>query len=142
MGVIEGTDLADEYVMVGAHYDHVTSCEGFGPTDTICNGATDNATGVAAVLDIARSLARTPTRPLGHHRSLGPGGGRPPRRQPLRLEPAHPPRATVTYVNFDILGANLLPALRTTHFAIGAETGGAGSPAPCDRRSAASRSTR
>ena len=62
VGVIEGTDLADEYVMVGAHYDHVSSCDGSTPTDTICNGATDNATGVAAVLDIARSLARTPTR--------------------------------------------------------------------------------
>jgi hypothetical protein len=31
----------------------------------------------------------------------------------------------VAYVNFDIQGANLLPSLRTTSFAVGAETGGA-----------------
>jgi hypothetical protein len=30
----------------------------------------------------------------------------------------------VSYVNFDIQGANLLPTLRTTTFAVGAETGG------------------
>src|SRR5690606_11951385 len=26
IGVLPGTDLADEYVVVGAHYDHVASC--------------------------------------------------------------------------------------------------------------------
>ena len=49
IGIIPGTDLADEYVMVGAHYDGLgTSCRDHGPADTICNGATDNATGVTA----------------------------------------------------------------------------------------------
>ena len=31
---------------------------------------------------------------------------------------------TVAYVNFDVLGSNLLPSLRNTTFAVGAETGG------------------
>jgi Zn-dependent M28 family amino/carboxypeptidase len=38
------------YVMVGAHYDHVPGCE----------GADDNASGTAAVLELARVLAGVP----------------------------------------------------------------------------------
>ena len=47
LGVIPGSDLADEYVMVGAHYDHLGDLPHGGPTDNICNGATDNAAGAA-----------------------------------------------------------------------------------------------
>jgi hypothetical protein len=35
-----------------------------------------------------------------------------------------PNAAVKAYINFDIQGANLLPSLKTTSFAIGAETGG------------------
>ncbi len=45
----------DEYVVIGAHYDHL----GFDPFldgDRIYNGADDNASGVAAVLQIARAF--------------------------------------------------------------------------------------
>ena len=38
--------------------------------------------------------------------------------------PLVPLADTVGYVNFDIQGANLLPALRNTTFAVGAESGG------------------
>src|SRR5829696_6396176 len=63
VAVIPGTDLANEYVVVGGHYDHLgSSCQSKEAGDTICNGATDNAAGVAAVLAIARSIARNPTR--------------------------------------------------------------------------------
>ncbi|MEQ1856967.1 MAG: M20/M25/M40 family metallo-hydrolase [Longimicrobiales bacterium] len=55
--------LRGEYVIVGAHYDHL----GFGgegslaPGETaIHNGADDNASGTAAVLEIARRLATGP----------------------------------------------------------------------------------
>ncbi|MEZ5167240.1 MAG: M28 family peptidase [Acidimicrobiales bacterium] len=57
VGRIPGTDLADEIVVVGAHYDHLASCDQQGG-DTICNGATDNAAGTAVVLEIARALAQ------------------------------------------------------------------------------------
>ena len=61
LGVIPGTDLPEEYVIVGAHYDHVgSSCTSKQAGDTICNGATDNAAGVAAALAIARDIARNP----------------------------------------------------------------------------------
>ena len=64
VGVIPGTDLADEYVMIGAHYDHVGhGCRDVRAGDDICNGATDNAASVAAVLQVVRSLVAAPQPP-------------------------------------------------------------------------------
>jgi hypothetical protein len=126
VAVIPGTDLADEYVMIGAHYDGLGSgCFTPDPADTICNGATDNATGVAAVLDIARRVAGAPLRrsliiALWDREEDGLLGSRFYAQNPLI-----PIADTVAYVNFDILGANLTPALRNTTFAVGAESGGA-----------------
>lgn len=61
IGVIRGTDAAlrDEIVVIGAHYDH----EGIGTPvngDSIFNGADDDASGVTAVLEIARMIAAGP----------------------------------------------------------------------------------
>ncbi len=63
IGLIPGSDPAvqDEYVVVGAHYDHV----GVGPAvdgDSIYNGADDDGTGTVAVLEIARALVASPPR--------------------------------------------------------------------------------
>ncbi len=57
IGKIEGNDpeLKDEYVIFSAHYDHLgitTPVDG----DSINNGAHDNASGVAALLEMANSL--------------------------------------------------------------------------------------
>jgi len=135
LAVIRGRELPNEYVIVGAHYDHLDSrsnaagdCSSAGPTGgDVCNGATDNATGVAEVLGIARAIRRLPE---------------PPRRSVVLAlwdaeedgllgslyyvnHPLVPLAQTTAYVNFDIQGANLLPSLRTTTFAVGSETGGA-----------------
>jgi len=134
MAVLRGSELPDEYVIVGAHYDHLDSrslasgacSSGNAPGGAICPGATDNAAGVGVVLGIGRAMKKLP--------------------QPLRrsvvlalwdaeedgllgslyyvLHPLVPLEKTVAYVNFDIQGANLLPSLRRTSFAVGAETGG------------------
>lgn len=61
VGMIEGADpaLRDEAVVVGAHYDHV----GIGNPvdgDSIYNGADDDASGVVAMLEIARALKAGP----------------------------------------------------------------------------------
>jgi hypothetical protein len=61
VGVIRGSDpqLRAEAVLVGAHFDHigvVTPVDG----DSIANGADDDASGVIAVLEIARALMRGP----------------------------------------------------------------------------------
>src|SRR3954447_12564253 len=56
VAVIAGTTLPNQYVIVGAHYDHLgQACPTAIPNDTICNGATDNAAGVAAALGVART---------------------------------------------------------------------------------------
>lgn len=56
VGVCEGRgDLADETIVVGAHYDHLG--RGDSPDGEIRNGADDNASGVAGILEIARRLA-------------------------------------------------------------------------------------
>ncbi|MHB8902149.1 MAG: M20/M25/M40 family metallo-hydrolase, partial [Thermoguttaceae bacterium] len=48
---------ADEIIVVGAHYDHLGYRERNGER-TVFNGANDNASGTAAMLEIARLLAR------------------------------------------------------------------------------------
>lgn len=55
--------LADEYVVVGAHYDHLGMGgpgSGSRTPDTVAihHGADDNASGVAAVIELARKFAR------------------------------------------------------------------------------------
>ncbi len=59
-GVIRGSDpkLADEFVVLSAHLDHL----GIGPPvggDAIYNGAMDNASGCAALLDFAETVKET-----------------------------------------------------------------------------------
>jgi hypothetical protein len=61
VAVLPGRDgtRAGEYVVLGAHYDHV----GIGEPvdgDSIYNGADDNATGTTALLEIAERFARAP----------------------------------------------------------------------------------
>ena len=55
VGLVEGTTSPDEYVLYTAHWDHIGKKPGAG--DTIYNGAVDNATGVAAILEIGEALA-------------------------------------------------------------------------------------
>ena len=57
VGMIEGSDpeLADEYVVLTAHLDHIGVRNSIDPdADNINNGALDNATGVAIMLEEAR----------------------------------------------------------------------------------------
>lgn len=58
IGIIEGTDPSgkNEYVAVGAHYDHLGKNE----KGEIYNGADDNASGVSGVLELARLLKNAP----------------------------------------------------------------------------------
>lgn len=72
IGRLPGNDpeLAEEYVLVSGHYDHIgmvgtpnSQCRTYSrrPDDTICNGAADNAAGTAAVLAVANALAHSET---------------------------------------------------------------------------------
>lgn len=64
VGILPGSDpqLKDEYVVVTAHLDHL----GRGPAvngDSIYNGAHDNAVGIGVILEIARVLHASGTKP-------------------------------------------------------------------------------
>jgi len=61
LGILRGSDprLKDEYVLVGAHYDHLgygSRRNSYGPIGQIHNGADDNASGCAAILELAEAF--------------------------------------------------------------------------------------
>ena len=68
VALLRGRDpaLRDEYIVIGAHFDHLGRSTMFAldpeAGDAIRNGADDNASGTAAVLDLARLLAANPPR--------------------------------------------------------------------------------
>ena len=60
--VLPGTDLKDEYVVCTAHWDHFgigTPING----DSIYNGASDNASGVASLMLLAKKYQSLPVKP-------------------------------------------------------------------------------
>ena len=128
--MIRGSELPDEYVMIGGHYDHLgVDCDpGEKPGDVICNGATDNAAGTAAVLAVAKAIAKLPEPPrrsvliaLWDAEEDGLEGAE----FYVEEAPLVPLAQTVAYVNLDLLGATLIPSLERNTFAIASETGGA-----------------
>jgi hypothetical protein len=65
VGVLPGRDprLRNEYVVMSAHLDHLGVRTPPDRGDSIYNGADDNASGVAAVLEAARAFGQLPRRP-------------------------------------------------------------------------------
>lgn len=63
IGYLEGSDpaLRDEWIVVGAHFDHLGAYDGAG--DTVYNGADDNASGTAGMLELAQAFASRARRP-------------------------------------------------------------------------------
>lgn len=62
LGVIEGINT-DEYLIIGAHYDHLGMSDKKIDGDNIFNGADDNASGVSAVLQIAKAFKANGQKP-------------------------------------------------------------------------------
>ncbi len=54
IGILPGKTQPDEYVLYTAHWDHLGRCKPDATGDDICNGAVDNATGVAALAALAK----------------------------------------------------------------------------------------
>jgi len=105
LGKIEGTDpeLKNEYVLVGAHLDHIGVRNGY-----VCNGADDNASGSAVVMEVARVLSEAKFQPkrtlvfccwCGEERGLV--GSRHYTNQPCGGVSID---KVVTYVNIDMVG--------------------------------------
>lgn len=114
MGLLRGSERPDEVVIYLAHWDHLGRVFG-GVGDRIYNGAIDNATGVAAILEIAGQMA----------------AGERPERSVLFLavtleesgllgsayyvaDPVFPLEKTVAAINIDAM----LPVGRTTDFTV------------------------
>jgi len=63
---IEGAELPNEYIVVGAHFDHVgygNRNNSFGPFGYVHNGADDNASGTAALLEIVEAFSMLDVQP-------------------------------------------------------------------------------
>lgn len=65
IGYIEGTDLKDEVLIVGGHFDHVGRMP-----DGVCLGADDNASGTAGVMELARMCAQAQSNGFEFRRSV------------------------------------------------------------------------
>lgn len=108
LGVIPG-HRTDEYVVVGAHYDHLGTdplLEG----DAIYNGADDNASGVSAVLQLARAFVASGSRPertvvfaFWDGEELGLLGSR------YFVQTHDSGKRLCAYLNYDMIGRNKYP---------------------------------
>jgi hypothetical protein len=68
LAILPGGDreVSQEWIAVGAHYDHVgygTSQNSLGPLGRIHNGADDNASGIAALLELIEACTLLPAPP-------------------------------------------------------------------------------
>ncbi len=59
IGKLSGRDPSSGAVLLLAHWDHLGECGAAGAEDRLCNGAVDNASGIAAMLELSRRLARS-----------------------------------------------------------------------------------
>ncbi len=132
IGVLEGSDpqLRNEYVFYTAHMDHVgaagmgNGCSARG-ADSICNGADDDASGTAGVVELAQAFATLQPRPRrsmvfmtvsGEERGLWGS-------QFYSDHPTLPLENTVADLNIDMVGRyfNNQPGWRDTISVIGKE---------------------
>jgi len=104
LGKISGSDplLKDESVIIGAHMDHL----GVDPLGEVMNGANDNASGTAVVMEIARVMKFNRARPkrtiifaLWAAEEQGLLGSR-----YFADHPLVPLEKTVAYLNLDMVG--------------------------------------
>lgn len=119
VGVVRGSDpaLADGYVVVTAHFDHLGTGTPDATGDSIFNGADDNASGTAALLEVAEALAALPVAPRRSVLFLAVSG------EELGLlgsgaymeDPTVPVSRMVANINLDMISRGA----RTNAFAIG-----------------------
>jgi Zn-dependent M28 family amino/carboxypeptidase len=57
IGILPGTERPDETVLYTAHWDHLGRCDAV-KGDDICNGALDNASGVAGLIALAEAQVK------------------------------------------------------------------------------------
>jgi len=65
IGIIEGTDKKNEYVVLSAHYDHLGKKNG-----VVYNGADDDGSGTVAVIEMASAFAKAKKEGHGPRRTI------------------------------------------------------------------------
>jgi len=110
IGILEGSDpdLRDEYVVFSGHMDHVGVGTPDEAGDSIFNGADDDASGTAAVMEVAEAMASLPITPRrsmvflvvsGEEKGLWGS-------EWYADHPSVPLEATVANLNADMVGRN------------------------------------
>jgi membrane dipeptidase len=105
IGLLPGSDpeLKGEYILIGGHLDHL----GIGIDGFVYNGADDDASGVAVVLEVARVLTANRSKPARSivfcawaGEELGLVGSR-----HYTNHPVYPLEKTAVYLNMDMVGS-------------------------------------
>lgn len=65
LGLMEGSDLKDEYVVLSAHYDHLGK-----KGEIIWHGADDDGSGTVTILQLAKAFAKAKAEGKGPRRSI------------------------------------------------------------------------
>lgn len=108
LGTLEGSDpeLRDQYVVYSAHIDGIGVTPG--QPDSINNGADDNASGVAGLLELAQAFSQPGARPKRSLLFFAPSA-----EEPGLIGSAHftehptvPLRNVVANINMDLIGRN------------------------------------
>jgi len=108
VGALEGSDpvLRHEYVVYSAHIDHIGVTPG--QPDSINNGADDNASGAAGLLELAEAFSQPGVRPKRSILFLAPSA-----EEPGLIGSAHftdhptvPLEKIVANINMDLIGRN------------------------------------
>lgn len=105
LGMVEGTDLKDEIIVVTSHYDHL----GVGPNGEIFNGADDDGSGTTALLELAEAFGKAKEAGNGPRRSIlfmtltGEEKGLLGSEYYVK-NPVYPLDQTVTNLNIDMVG--------------------------------------
>ncbi|MCD6452392.1 MAG: M20/M25/M40 family metallo-hydrolase [Acidobacteria bacterium] len=109
LGMVEGSDpvLKNEAIVIGAHYDHLGTRDGY-----VWNGADDNGSGSVAVMELARAFALNPVKPkrtiifaLWSGEEKGLLGSRYYTEHPTLI----PIKKTILNVNMDMIGRDVAP---------------------------------
>lgn len=104
IGMVGGTDLADEVIVISAHYDHIGIKNG-----KVYNGADDDGSGTVAVMELAQAFAEAKKAGFGPRRSIVFIGMTGEEKGLLGSEyysenPIIPLENTVTNLNIDMIG--------------------------------------
>jgi hypothetical protein len=108
VGILEGGDpvLRHQYVAYSAHVDHIGITAGL--PDSINNGADDNASGVAGLLELAEAFSRPGARPRRSLLFLAPSAEEPGLLGSAYFteHPTVPLDSIVADINMDLIGRN------------------------------------